>query len=71
MNRRIWQVPLLALAAMACGTTAKPTLAPPPETAALGQAAPELELAWMNREGRSTLADLRGRVVLLEFWASW
>jgi len=39
--------------------------------AAVGQPAPDFELAWMNHEGGETLADLRGRVVLLEFWRTW
>lgn len=36
-----------------------------------GQPAPEIEVArWINAEPKS-LADLRGQVVLLEFWATW
>jgi thiol-disulfide isomerase/thioredoxin len=34
-------------------------------------AAPELEVAgWIDKPA-GTLADLRGRVVLLDFWATW
>jgi len=41
------------------------------QVALLGEAAPEIEIqAWISGEG-ATLADLRGRVVLLEFWATW
>jgi len=31
--------------------------------------APEIEIHdWINGDGRTTLADFRGEVVLLEFW---
>ena len=37
----------------------------------LGQEAPEVEVAdWVLGEA-ATLAELRGKVVLLEFWATW
>lgn len=37
----------------------------------LGSAAPEISVqTWINNEA-TTLRDLRGRVVLLEFWATW
>jgi hypothetical protein len=41
--------------------------------ASVGQEAPDFEIAeWRNfPEGASTLADLRGRVVLLDFWRTW
>ncbi len=33
--------------------------------------APEIEIHdWINGDGRTTLADFRGEVVLLEFWNS-
>src|SRR5262249_5106943 len=36
----------------------------------LGEAAPELDggVAWLNTAGPIRLADLRGRIVLLDFW---
>jgi cytochrome c biogenesis protein CcmG/thiol:disulfide interchange protein DsbE len=34
-------------------------------------AAPKLELPRLSGPGRSSLSDYRGRVVLLNFWASW
>jgi cytochrome c biogenesis protein CcmG, thiol:disulfide interchange protein DsbE len=33
--------------------------------------APELELPVLGGSGRGSLADYRGRVVVLNFWASW
>ena len=41
------------------------------QVALLGEPAPEIEIeAWINGEP-TTLAELRGRVVLIEFWATW
>jgi hypothetical protein len=40
-------------------------------TAAVGKTAPDFELDWLDRDGEATLADLRGRVVLLEFWRTY
>jgi hypothetical protein len=71
MKRMIWQLPLVAALAIACGTTQKPTQDPPPATAMVGSEAPSFDLAWINRDGESSLADLRGRVLLLEFWRTW
>src|ERR671914_3014765 len=33
--------------------------------------APELELPRLSGEGEGSLADYRGQVVVLNFWASW
>jgi cytochrome c biogenesis protein CcmG/thiol:disulfide interchange protein DsbE len=33
--------------------------------------APGLELPWLGRDGTGSLADYRGQVVVLNFWASW
>jgi thiol-disulfide isomerase/thioredoxin len=41
------------------------------QVALLGQAAPEIEVADWVLGRPTTLAEQRGRVVLLEFWASW
>lgn len=41
------------------------------QVALIGKEAPEISVKeWINA-GPVTLADLRGRVVLLEFWATW
>jgi thiol-disulfide isomerase/thioredoxin len=41
------------------------------QVALLGRAAPEIEVAdWVTGQP-TTLAEQRGRVVLLEFWATW
>ena len=41
------------------------------QVALIGREAPEISIAeWLNGEA-TTLRDLRGRVVLLEFWATW
>lgn len=37
----------------------------------IGQQAPEISVKKWIREGPSSLADLKDRVVLLEFWATW
>lgn len=33
--------------------------------------APEIELPWLLREGKGRLSDYRGKVVVLNYWASW
>ena len=33
--------------------------------------APEVTLPWLDGRGRGSLADLRGKVVVLNYWASW
>ncbi len=37
----------------------------------LGHAAPPIAFAWASRDGLKSLADLRGKVVVLDFWATW
>jgi thiol-disulfide isomerase/thioredoxin len=36
-----------------------------------GSAAPELNFIWGSREGLKTLSQLKGKVVVLDFWATW
>ena len=37
----------------------------------IGVAAPRLELPYLEGEGTLALADLRGDIVVVNFWASW
>ncbi|MBI3885318.1 MAG: redoxin family protein [Opitutae bacterium] len=37
----------------------------------VGQPAPALHFNWTSRAGLKTLADLKGQVVVLDFWATW
>jgi thiol-disulfide isomerase/thioredoxin len=37
----------------------------------VGKAAPELSFKWASREGLKTLSELKGKVVVLDFWATW
>jgi thiol-disulfide isomerase/thioredoxin len=41
------------------------------QMALIGQKAPEISVKNWIIQGPATLSDLRGRVVLLEFWATW
>jgi thiol-disulfide isomerase/thioredoxin len=44
----------------------------PVQMPAVGQAAPEISAKeWLNLKSPVTLAGLRGKVVMLEFWATW
>jgi thiol-disulfide isomerase/thioredoxin len=39
--------------------------------ALVGKPAPNLHFKWASRDGLKTLADLKGKVVVLDFWATW
>jgi thiol-disulfide isomerase/thioredoxin len=41
------------------------------QEAAVGKRAPELNFEWANRKGLAKLSNLRGKVVVLDFWATW
>jgi thiol-disulfide isomerase/thioredoxin len=37
----------------------------------VGHPAPEIDFTWSTKSGLKHLADLKGRVVILDFWATW
>jgi thiol-disulfide isomerase/thioredoxin len=37
----------------------------------IGKTAPELHFNWASQEGLKTLSSLKGKVVVLDFWATW
>jgi len=37
----------------------------------VGRSAPELNFTWRSDQGPQTLSALRGKVVVLDFWATW
>lgn len=41
------------------------------KTALIGKAAPELDFTWTTRAGLKKLSELKGKVVVLDFWATW
>jgi len=41
------------------------------QTALVGKPAPALHFTWSSRPGLKSLADLKGKVVVLDFWATW
>jgi len=59
---------ILASALVACGS---PDSRGPAADAVIGRQAPELTLQWLDGSAAGSLTDLRGRVVLLEFWRTW
>jgi peroxiredoxin len=51
--------------------TAAPPPAPPLAAELVGAFAPEASFANLSTGGRMSLSDLRGRVVVLNLWATW
>ncbi len=41
------------------------------QAALVGQPAPALNFTWSTHAGLKSLADLKGKVVVLDFWATW
>jgi thiol-disulfide isomerase/thioredoxin len=39
--------------------------------ALVGSAAPELDFIWSSKDGLENLSNLKGQVVVLDFWATW
>lgn len=37
----------------------------------VGSPAPEIDFTWSTREGLAKLSDLKGKVVVIDFWATW
>ena len=46
------------------------SLAPPPDVVQVGDLGPEVGGEWFLSKA-SSLEDVRGRVVLLDFWRTW
>lgn len=57
----------LALLGLACGTAA-PTAS---VSSAEAAPAPDFGMRFLDDDLGDSLADLRGRVVLIEFWRTW
>lgn len=73
-NRTNLLIVLIAIAGAFAGFLAggwlRPSPAPTPDAAAIGTRAPAISLPGVD--GRThTLADWRGKLVLVNFWASW
>ena len=41
------------------------------QSAIIGKPAPELTFTWSTRPGLKKLSDLKGKVVVIDFWATW
>jgi len=60
------------LALSACGGAEQAAASPAGEGSSLvGQTAPDVEFTALQRTGTIKLSALHGKVVLLDFWASW
>lgn len=55
-------------AAAALDRTEKSKLA---KDGVIGKSAPELHFKWSTQEGLKTLSSLKGKVVVIDFWATW
>jgi cytochrome c biogenesis protein CcmG, thiol:disulfide interchange protein DsbE len=71
-----WRTPrcalVFALTLAACGGNAQPAASAASDGPSIvGQEAPDAEFAALQGSGKIKLSSLRGKVVLLDFWASW
>jgi hypothetical protein len=60
----------LALAALLATLVAGPLADAASAAPSVGDKAPDFGGTWINR-ANTTLAELRGRVVFIEFWRTW
>ncbi|MGH2753879.1 MAG: TlpA family protein disulfide reductase [Actinomycetota bacterium] len=71
MNRRflfLLVASASAFALFAFGLSRDPSARP---SALVGRQAPSFDLARLDSEGRISTRDLRGQIVVVNFWASW
>jgi cytochrome c biogenesis protein CcmG, thiol:disulfide interchange protein DsbE len=73
MRRLLAPVPIAVLAAVAAivALLAYGLASKDPDRDVEGEMAPPLALPSLDGDGRGSLADYRGQVVVLNFWASW
>jgi cytochrome c biogenesis protein CcmG, thiol:disulfide interchange protein DsbE len=70
MRAALWAACFSALSA--CGGTAQPAANSGEDSSSfIGQPAPDTEFVSLQGAGNISLSSLRGKVVLLDFWASW
>ena len=61
-------VSIVSLALFAFGLSRDPSARP---SALVGKRAPSFELTRLDAEGKVSLRELRGQIVVVNFWASW